>query len=126
MQAINSWGSPVLLLGFIVLLVAFGGLFSWLKTRAEQATLREAIRSGQPIDPEALRMIGEQPRDRRAGLLTGGLVTIAVALALVVFGLVVGRTEGDPSVFPIMAAIAGFPGLVGIALLIAARSARTD
>ena len=50
-----------------------------------------------------------------------GLILVAVAAALALFGFVVGAVSSDGQAFPILAAIGAFPGLIGVAFLIAAR-----
>ena len=124
MAELNDWGSPVLLLGFVLLLALFGGVTALLKTRSEQATLREAIRAGQPIDASLLSRVEASPRQTREGLRTGGFVTIAVALALIGFGLVMNRATGDEQIALVMSGIALFPGLIGASLILASAGRR--
>ena len=119
-----GWGDPISLFGFVLIIILIGSVSSYLKVRAQQKTLREAIRAGQPIDPALLgsleRDSGADPRSLRIG----GLVTLAVAVALVLFGWQIGRVAGDDEVFGVMIAVAAFPALIGIALLIASTTAK--
>ena len=119
-----GWGDPISLFGFVLIIILIGSVSSYLKVRAQQKTLREAIRAGQPIDPALLgsleRDSGADPRSLRIG----GLVTLAVAVALVLFGWQIGRVAGDDEVFGVMIAVAAFPALIGIALLIASTAKR--
>ena len=114
-----GWGDPIGVFGVVLLIILIGSVSSWLKVRAQQATLREAIRSGQPVDPALLGTIERDRIDPR-GLMIGGLVTVAVAIALPVFGWQIGRVSGDAEVFGVMLGVAAFPGLVGLALLLGA------
>ena len=121
-----GWGVPPGVFGFVILLVLIGSVTSWLKTRAEQATLREAIRAGQPIDPHLLASLQDSPKRTREGLRIGGFVTIAVAIALVGFGFLLERASGDDQILLVMSGVALFPGLVGVALLLASATMRSS
>ena len=117
-------GAPMGVFTFVVLLALISGIGSWLKTRAVQETIQEAIRAGTPLTPEVVRELTGGGEAGSGGLGLGGLVTLAVAVALVAFGFALSQAEGDPDVLIVFLGIAAFPGLVGIALLIAARVAR--
>ena len=115
-----GWGVPSGVFGFVILLILIGSVTSWLKTRAEQATLREAIRAGQPIDERLLSSLQDSPKHTREGLRVGGFVTIAAGIALVGFGYSLERASGDDQILLVMSGVALFPGLIGVALLLAA------
>ena len=119
-------GAPMGVFTFVVLLALIGGVASWLKVRAVQETIREAIRAGTPLTPEVVRELKGQDEDGGGGTGLPGLVMIAAAAALIVFGFALSRADGDPEVMIVFAGIAAFPGLIGLALLIAARAARRD
>ena len=119
-----GFGTPIGVFTFVLLIILIGNVFSWLRTRAQMETMREAIRSGQPIDPSILAALEPHERDARRGFLVGGLVTLAVAVALVVFGWQIARVTGDDQVAGVMLAVSAFPGLIGVALLIGAALTR--
>lgn len=109
---------PMGVFTFVILIILINGLFHWLREKSKQETLREAIKSGVKLEPDALKEIsvstGENSRTNR---LLVGLILIAVAGALVFFGYQVGKASGDDEVFPIFQGIAAFPGLIGIVFL---------
>ena len=119
-----GWDAPLGVFGFVILIILIGNLFSWLKVRAQQETLREAIRSGQPLDPSIVETLDSGRRENREGLFVGGLITLAAAAALVLFGWQMGRVADEPDLLGVMLAVAAFPALVGIALLVTAAVTR--
>ena len=106
--------------GFITigLVVAFiaGQVSRTLRTHSAQKTLREAISRGVPVTPEML-MEAEKAPEAGANDLRNGMVLIALALAIVGFGLIQGSTDAIKG----SAGIALFPLFVGIALLLRLR-----
>ena len=121
-----GWGDPISVFGFVLIIILIGSVSSYLKVRAQQKTLREAIRAGQPIDPALLGSIGREGSVDPRGLRIGGLVTLAAAVALVLFGWQIGRVAGDDEVFGVMVAVAAFPALIGIALLVGSSMVKRD
>ena len=118
-----GWDAPLGVFGFVILIILIGGFFSWMKTRAVQATIREAIRAGTPLDPAVIRELRGDGEGAGGGVSRGltGLILIAVAIALVGFGYM-GSTLGDePNALLFFASVAAFPGLIGVAFLIASR-----
>lgn len=113
-----DWGFPPLgVFGFIVAIVFIASLFSFLKARSAHETIRQLAASGQPIDRSLLKSIEGDDQDNGLGLVVGGTVTLAVAVALVLFGQQIGVIAGDDEVGPVLRAVAVFPGLIGLALL---------
>lgn len=114
-------GAPLGVFGFVVLLALIGGVSSWLKVRAVQETIQAAIQAGTPLDPATIRELkgtGDTD-DGPANYGLVGLILLAVAAALIVFGAAVGLGgEGDKA-FYVFIGIAAFPGLIGVAFLIA-------
>ena len=110
---------PIGVFGFIVLIVLIGSLFSFLKVRSNNETIRQLAQSGQPIDPSLLERLGRDSEDGRGGLLIGGFITLAVAVGLYFFGAQIGLATDDPEVGPIFRGIAMIPGAIGAALMIA-------
>jgi len=98
----------------IVLIV--GHLVRLWRTAIFHKTLRDAISRGgdglQPLLAEGLEPEPPRPNDARNGVLL-----IAIALALVAFGLI----QGDPDDIRNLAGGAVFPGFAGIALLVRER-----
>ncbi|GGD02359.1 hypothetical protein [Aquisalinus flavus] len=121
----DYWQAPMGVFTFVILIVLINGLFHWLKVRSQQQTLREAIKSGVQIDPEALKAVAvSRNDDSPGGRVFVGLILVAVACALMFFGYQIGRADGDPEVFTIFQGIAAFPGLIGVVFLISAPFAR--
>jgi len=77
---------------FILAIILIGSLFDYLKSRSRNEVIREALKSGQPLDPETLKDFRSDDRGR---LIIGGLVTMAVAMGLVFMGYQIGKTDGD-------------------------------
>lgn len=106
--------------GFITvgLVAAFiaGQVFKTLRTYSTQKTLREAITRGVTITPEML-IDAEKTPEPGANDLRNGMVLIALALAIVGFGVIQGSTDAIKST----AGISLFPLFVGIALLLRLR-----
>ena len=104
---------------FFLFLAAVILVPGYLRSREKERlhdTLRLAYEKGQPVPPEMIealqtnRMAPQPDRDLRRGI-----VLLCVALAIVVFGLMVGQipeTEGHAT-WP-MVGIAAFPGFIGI------------
>lgn len=115
----DSWPfGPIGVFGFVLALVLMNGIFSVLKTRAVQATMREAIKNGQDIDPGLLRSIEEEEDRNGGGSITAGLILMAVAVGLVFLGHQIEKVEQDEPVFEIMLGVAGIPFLIGVVLFI--------
>ena len=95
----------------IVLIV--GHLVRLWRTAIHHRTLRDAISRDsdklQPLLSEGLEPAPSRPDDTRNALLL-----IALALALVAFGLI----QGDPEDIRSLSGGAVFPGFVGLALLV--------
>ena len=105
--------------GFITigLVTAFiaAQLFKTLRLHAAQKTLREAITRGVEVTPEML-VEAERTSEPGANDLRNGMVLIALALAIALFGLI----EGGSSIKE-MLGISLFPLFVGMALLLRLR-----
>lgn len=110
--------SPFLMVVGIVVVVAWA---SNANRRAVQETVREAIKSGQTLDADMVKALGAPGRKPDgSGDLKTGMILIAVAAALLVLGVAVGRVEpgnADEAV-PIMLAVATFPGFIGVVLVL--------
>jgi hypothetical protein len=103
-----------IMVGLVTAFVA-GQIFKTLRTYAAQKTLREAITRGVTVTPEML-VQAEKSAEPGANDLRVGMVLIALALAIAVFGFIEGGTSINE-----MLGISVFPLFVGIALLLRLR-----
>lgn len=113
-------------LGFFAMIAAIVILPGYIRARSRQRmmdTMRVAFERGQPVPPELIEAINTDPkvavmssRERADRDLRNGVVTLAVALALIVFGWAVSYEESD-AFFP-MVGMAAFPGFIGLALIV--------
>jgi Na+/H+ antiporter NhaD/arsenite permease-like protein len=88
-----------------------------LERRKMADTLRAAIDKGQPLPPEVINLLTADARPPASPQrdLRRGVILVAVALGLVVMGLVVGQGEPDAT-YP-MIGVAAIPGFIGLALI---------
>ena len=99
-------------IGSVVAFVA-AQLLKTLRMHMTQKTLREAVKTGTPVSPELL-MDAERSPEAGANDLRNGMVLIALALAIVGFGLIQGSQDAIKGT----AGVSLFPLFVGIALLL--------
>lgn len=108
----------------VVLIVYFATRSTARIREAQYQTIQTAIKEGRELTPEM--MAGLEPKKKSQSSATGGLVLIAVAIALVGLGYLlpeaITELKQDPSVnFPLlMSAVALFPGLIGLVILVSA------
>ncbi|MCH8489677.1 MAG: DUF6249 domain-containing protein [Oceanicaulis sp.] len=104
----------------VVLIVATVFFFSSRNRREVLETVREAMRNDQTLDPETIKALGMPQKKSGNGDLKGGLILIAVALALIVMGWMMASTitqsAGEPDPMIMMTGIAAFPGFIGLVL----------
>ncbi len=99
----------------IVLFIVFGAVLGLSfhfrhKTRQElQTTVRVAIDHGQELTPEVLEGLADSLNSKFSDLRRG-VISIAIGLAILVFGFLLDKEEAER---PLMA-ISVFPFLVGI------------
>ena len=91
-------------------------LFFWFRYRMRgemQQTIRTAIDKGQELTPEIIERLGttKPPKDRD---LRRGIITVAIAVSLVIFGSVIPDDEAQQ----VFVGIASFPFCLGIAFFI--------
>ena len=98
-----------LVAGFAILVTQIGRI---IRTSAMHRTVREALTRDSNLTPDLLEKI-EQEKNEGFGDTRLGLVLVALAAALVVFGLI----QGDAEDIRNLASIAVFPLFVGAALL---------
>jgi len=116
-----DWGFDndlVLIFGFVLVIIFISSFFSFMKAKSAHETIRELSSKGQPIAPELLRGLQDDDDRSGRGLLTGGFILIAIAVALAVFGMQIGAITGDDEVGPVLRTVAIFPGMIGAALLV--------
>jgi hypothetical protein len=109
-------------LGAFAMVAAIVGFNVWAgtsKRRQVMETVRDAIRSGQQLDPATIKALGAQEKPK-GGDLKSGLILIAVAAAFIVMGYGIGSAEVSdaPEIVPIFTAIAAFPGFIGVVLVL--------
>ena len=109
-------------IGAVSLFVVFIPLVSWIDGRRKEReayyraeTLRRISEASGEAAQTALELIREEARQeqikKREGLKIGGVITMAVGLALIFFFLF---ASGDPHAW----AIGMIPGLIGVAMLV--------
>jgi hypothetical protein len=116
----------------LIVLIVFGSIVAvivgpfYFRARSRTAmleTLRTAYERGHPVPPDLIEQVNADPKlivsvspeERSIRDLRGGVITLAVALAMVVFGWAISFEE--PEALYIMTAMAAFPGFVGLALI---------
>ena len=109
--------------GAVSLFVVFIPLVSWINTRKEEReafykaeTLRRITESTGEGARMAVELLREQDRGKRIqareGVKIGGLINIAVGVALVIFlRVLLGSHSGSPFLCGLI------PGLIGVAML---------
>jgi len=100
------------------------GVFFWLRFRARremQDTIRIALDKGHELSPELIDRLGhpKAPKDRDFRL---GIIWVAVAIGLALFGFAVPEEEATQ---PLLG-IAAFPFVIGMAYLILNKFAKRD
>lgn len=105
-----------------LMVVAIVAIPAWLKSRDRremQATLRAAIEKGQPLPPEVIETISREnvkPPATAARDLRTGVLMLAVAVGIAVFGYVVSFYETDA--FYALTGVAAIPGMIGLAFIV--------
>ena len=116
-------GPTLAALAPFVMVVAIVALAVWSvnnNRRMIQDTVREAIRSGQTLDPETIKALGVKPKSDGNGDLRAGAILIAIAISIAFLGGSIAYIADGGEVkesIPVVLSIASFPGLVGAVLL---------
>ncbi|MEM9840655.1 MAG: hypothetical protein AAF830_16070 [Pseudomonadota bacterium] len=114
-----NWGFPPFgVFGFVIAIVFIGSLFNYLQARSRNETIRQLAASGKDVSPELMRGLTSEADDNGRGLLTAGVIVLASAAALALFGDQIGRVTGDDEVGPVLRTVAIFPAFIGGALLL--------
>ena len=91
-------------------------LFFWFRYRMRgemQQTIRTAIDKGQELTPEIIERLG-QPKPRKDRDLRWAIISVAVSVAIAIFGSMIPDDEAQQ----VFMGIASFPFCVGIAFFI--------
>lgn len=105
-----------------IMVIAIVVIPAWLKSRDRremQATLRAAIDKGQPLPPEVIDSISKdnvKPPATAARDLRTGVILLAVAVGIALFGYAVSFAEMDA--FYVISGMAAVPGAIGLAFII--------
>ena len=117
----NEAWVPIVMFTMIGLVLGFFYYFRY-RARAEmQQTVRVALERGQELSPDLVERLGE-PRRAPVADLRRGLVGLALALALGLFGVILGEED---AVRPLLAT-SMLPLFVGIAYLVMWRMNRSE
>lgn len=107
-----------------IMVVAIVAIPAWLKSRDRremQKTLRSAIDKGQPLPPEVIDAIskeGARPPSTAHRDMRIGVIWLAVALGVGLFGWMMGYADGDNDIFYVLSGVAAIPGFIGLAFII--------
>ena len=107
---------PITLFLMPVFIVGIVMYFGSRNRAAVLETVRAAAQAGQQLSPETIRALG-MPRRNKGGDIRWGIVLIAIAVAVVIFGWSITSIADEPEGLRVAFGIASFPGLVGIALI---------
>jgi hypothetical protein len=115
---------PLALFAMIAAIVIVPRYLKSVERQKMADTLRVAIEKGQPLPPEMINMLTADtpPKPSPQRDLRRGLIFVAIALGLVVMGLVIGQGEPDAT-YP-MIGLAAIPGFIGLALIAVSRIGR--
>ena len=116
----GEWIGMAAVVGPIILL----GVFFWFRYKGRQdtqQTFRMAIDKGQELTPELIDRLGH-PKPAKNRDMRLGVIWLAVAGALAIFGQVVPDEEANT----IFWGIAAFPLFIGLAYMIIWRFAGSD
>lgn len=114
----------------LVVAIIFGTLAaivigpSWLKSKERQdmqTTLRSAIDKGQPLPPDVIDALSKdnlKPPATAQRDIRVGVIWLAIAIGITVFGRAVSFADGEPELFYVMGGIAAVPGFIGLAFIV--------
>ena len=121
----GDWGIGLTGVAFWAFLAAAVIAEAWAKVKnrdADREMLRQLIESGKPIDQSLLDQVLEKRNERPdRGLTIGGIIVLALAPGMAIFGLIVG--QGDAEMHPLIG-VGGLLACLGVGLLVASVVAR--
>jgi hypothetical protein len=117
-DAIASVIGTVVICGMIVSLFIVPRYFKYRERERMQDTIRAAIEKGQQLPPEVLDAMTRdvRPASSRARDVRVGVIWLAIAAALVGFGLFLGTFNDIPE--HAFFGIAALPGAIGVAFIV--------
>lgn len=109
---------PISFFVMIAAIVIVPRYFRSLERQKMAETVRAAIERGQPLPPEVIAALTADTKRPRAPRndLRRGVTLVAVALGLVVMGLVLGQSE--PHALHGLVGAAAIPGFIGLAMIV--------
>jgi hypothetical protein len=115
---------PLTLFAMVAAIVIVPRYLKSVERQKMADTLRVAIEKGQPLPPEMINLLTADtpPKPSPQRDLRRGLIFVAIALGLVVMGVVNGQGEPDAT-YP-MIGLAAIPGFIGLALIAVSRIGR--
>lgn len=115
---------PIAVFVMVAVIVVVPRYLKSLERQKMAETLRAAIEKGQPLPPEMINVLTAdvKPPPSPQRDLRRGMILLAVALALVVMGLLIGQGEPDAT-YP-MIGLAAIPGFIGLAFIAMSRLGR--
>ncbi|HXC56718.1 MAG TPA: hypothetical protein VNU97_15580 [Rhizomicrobium sp.] len=106
---------------FILIIVLGSTVSRIIRSHQREKTIRTAIEKGVPLDPATLHSISASqaasPQDRRAGLLTGSIVTFFVGCGLMGMGYFIGLDK--PEAFHPLLGVGGLLWCISLGLFVA-------
>jgi len=107
---------PIVLFAIVPLIVWIVSMNGQKRAADLQITVQKAIEKGIELTPDTIKALGVKPRSPFRDLRWGAIL-LASAGAFLILGQGIQAVEQDEAVFPIMAGVASFPGLIGLALV---------
>ena len=105
--------------GSLVAIVVGPGLIKARERREVQVTVRTALDKGQPLPPEVIETLTRdiaQNLSSRTKDLRRGVLTLAAAAGIALFGYAIGMEAGE-AVYP-MLGLAAVPATIGLAFIV--------
>lgn len=117
---------PIALFVMITVILVVRRYLQSLERRKMAETLSAAIEKGQSLPTALVEVLTADARPRPAPSpesdLRRGVILLAIAVGMVVMGLVIGQGEPDAT-YPLIG-MAAIPGFIGLALIAMARIGR--